>query len=287
MEEFDSELNRLNSACEYLRGIISLVPKVAIVLGSGLGECLNNFEIEYVINYHDIPYLQKPTVETHKGRYLIGRLDNIPIIVMQGRIHYYEGYDMADVVRPIRVMKMLGARKIILTNSAGAINCSFNIGQFVLIKDQIASFLPSPLRGTNADSLGIKFPDMSNIYDKKTRIAIKKIATEKKVDLNEGVYLQTAGPNFESPAEISMYKVLGADLVGMSTACEAIAARHMGMTVCGISFISNMASGITKKEITFEEIMVETEKMKNELSIFLSSCVKGLARDLNYENKTI
>src|SRR5699024_8813645 len=164
---------------------------------------------------------------------------DVPAVAMKGRVHYYEGYSMEDVVLPTRLMKRMGIEILFLTNASGGINRSFHVGDFMLITDQISSFAPSPLIGENVSELGDRFPDMTHIYDIEMQKLIRKTASEEKIDLKEGVYLQTTGPNFESPAEIRMYAVLGADAVGMSTACEAIAARHAGLRVCGISCVSN------------------------------------------------
>ena len=174
--------------------------------------------------------------------------------MMQGRIHYYEGYEMSDVVLPVRLMCAMGAKKIILTNAAGGMGDGFVPGDLMLITDQISSLVPSPLRGKNCDEMGLRFPDMSEIYTLSLREAAFKAAEKCGIDLKSGVYIQTPGPNYESPAEIKMYKLWGADAVGMSTACEAIAARHMGAEICGISCISNMAAGISKNPLTHEEV---------------------------------
>ena len=173
---------------------------------------------------------------------------------MQGRIHYYEGYEIEDVVLPIRLMKLMGAEILFLTNSAGGVNPEFEAGDFMLIKDQISSFVPSPLIGENIDSLGTRFPDMSHIYDLELQQLIRKSAQKLDICLREGIYLQFTGPNYESPAEVRMARLLGADAVGMSTAVEAIAANHMGMRICGVSFISNLGCGMTDEPLTHEQV---------------------------------
>ena len=173
---------------------------------------------------------------------------------MQGRVHYYEGYPMEDVVLPIRLMKKLGAEILFLTNAAGGVNYEFAAGDFMLITDQIAIFVPSPLIGENIEELGVRFPDMSAIYDKDLQQLIKMTAKEQNIILKEGVYLQFTGPAYESPQEVKMARILGADAVGMSTACEAIAANHMGMRICGISCISNLACGMTDAPLSHKEV---------------------------------
>lgn len=244
----------LSRCYQAIRNKTDFTPKVAIILGSGLGEVVKQMQIVCVIPYSDIPGFPVSTVQGHVGRFLFGYINEVPVVVMQGRIHFYEGYNMEEVVLPIRIMRMLGATTLILTNSAGGVNESYYPGQLVLVKDHIASFVPNSLRGTNIDFLGTRFPDMSDIYSKKLREVIRKGADTLKIPVTEGIYLQTAGPSFESPAEIKMYRLLGADLVGMSTACEAIAAKHAGMEIGCISFVSNLAAGMTDSTLTMEEV---------------------------------
>lgn len=245
---------KLDNCYKFLKSKINITPYVAIVLGSGLGNVIKGVSNMQIINYSDIPDFPISTVDGHRGRYLFGYIENIPIVIMQGRVHYYEGYDMPDVVLPIRIMRMLGAKKIILTNSSGGVNYDYQPGQLVLVKDHIASFIPNCLRGTNISFLGTRFPDMSQIYSGYLRDIVKDLAKKMNIHIKEGVYLQTLGPSFESPAEINMYRTLGVDLVGMSTACEAIAAKHAGMEICCISVVSNLASGMTDHILTIEEV---------------------------------
>ena len=195
---------------------------------------------------------------------------------MQGRVHYYEGYDMADVVLPIRLMYMLGAKTLILTNAAGGIAPSLCPGDLMLITDQISSFVPSPLRGANMEQLGPRFPDMSCIYDKSLGQILEKTAAALDMPLKKGIYLQMGGPNYESPAEVRMCKTLGADAVGMSTACEAVAANHMGMKICGISCISNMASGISEKPLSHEEVQEMADQTAPRFKRFLYDSIVAI-----------
>ena len=198
---------------------------------------------------------------------------------MKGRVHYYEGYSMEDVVLPVRLMKRMGIEILFLTNAAGGINRSFQVGDFMMITDQISSFAPSPLIGENVSELGERFPDMTHIYDEKLMDLIERTAGEENISLQKGVYLQTTGPNFESPAEIRMYSVLGADAVGMSTACEAIAARHAGVRVCGISCISNMASGITEEELCHLDVQAAADRRAGEFERLVTKSIEKMQEE--------
>ncbi|WP_069999008.1 purine-nucleoside phosphorylase [Cellulosilyticum sp. I15G10I2] len=240
---------------------IDFKPKVALVLGSGLGDYAESIEIKATLDYHDIEGFPVSTVPGHKGRFIFGYINEVPVVIMQGRVHYYEGYPMSDVVLPIRLMKMMGAEILFLTNAAGGTNFDFQAGDFMLITDQIASFVESPLMGSNIDELGTRFPDMSTIYDKDLRSIIKNTAESLGITLKEGAYLQLSGPNFESPTEVKMCRILGADAVGMSTACEAVAANHMGMKICGISCISNLACGMTDQPLSHGEVQETADKV--------------------------
>lgn len=245
---------KLLSCYDCMKKRIKFTPKVALVLGSGLGEYAETIQIVASLNYSDIIDFPVSTVVGHKGRFVFGYIGEVPVVIMQGRIHYYEGYDIEDVVLPIRLMKLMGAEILFLTNSAGGVNPEFEAGDFMLIRDQISSFVPSPLIGENIDSLGTRFPDMSHIYDPKLQQLIRESAQQLDICLREGVYLQFTGPNYESPAEVRMARLLGADAVGMSTAVEAIAANHMGMKICGVSFISNLGCGMTDEPLTHEQV---------------------------------
>lgn len=245
---------KLLSCYDCLKKRIKFTPKVALVLGSGLGEYAETIQIVASLNYSDIIDFPVSTVAGHRGRFVFGYIEEVPVVIMQGRIHYYEGYEIEDVVLPIRLMKLMGAEILFLTNSAGGVNPEFEAGDFMLIKDQISSFVPSPLIGENIDSLGTRFPDMSHIYDLELQQLIRESAQKLDICLREGIYLQFTGPNYESPAEVRMARLLGADAVGMSTAVEAIAANHMGMRVCGVSFISNLGCGMTNEPLTHEQV---------------------------------
>ena len=264
---------KLNSVFKYIRSITDFEPEIAIILGSGLGGFADGIKPEKIIDYSEIPNFPKSTVEGHMGRFILGYIENVPIIAMQGRVHFYEGYDIHDVVLPVRVMKMLGAEKLIITNASGGINPSFSAGELMLIRDHISSFVPSPLTGENVDEMGTRFPDMSHVYSPKLCDITLKAAKELGIMLHEGVYVQTSGPNYETPAEIKMYCALGADAVGMSTACEAMAANHAGMEICGISCISNLAAGISKTPLTHAEIKVAAEKVGKDFARLITKIV--------------
>lgn len=233
---------------------IDFTPKVALVLGSGLGDFAETIRVVDTLDYHDIEGFPVSTVPGHTGRFIFGYVGEVPVVCMQGRVHYYEGYEMSDVVLPARLMKMMGAEVLFLTNAAGGVKQGFHAGDLMLITGQIASFIPSPLRGANIDELGVRFPDMSQIYDLDLHRIARKAAVTLGIDMKEGTYLQFSGPQYESPQEVTMSRTLGADAVGMSTACEAIAARHMGMKVVGISCISNLACGISPTPLSHKEV---------------------------------
>ncbi|MFW5669990.1 MAG: purine-nucleoside phosphorylase [Acetivibrio ethanolgignens] len=246
---------------ESVRKKVDFKPEVALILGSGLGDYAETIQVEATLDYQEIEGFPVSTVVGHKGRFIFGYVGEVPVVIMQGRDHYSEGYSMQDVVLPARLMKLLGARILFLTNAAGGINKSFSAGDFMMITDQIASFVPSPLIGANIEELGTRFPDMSEIYDKDLQEVIRGVAKNLSIPLKEGVYLQLTGPAFETPAEVQMCGLLGADAVGMSTACEAVAANHMGMKICGISCISNLASGLTDSPLSHEEVFEAATKV--------------------------
>ena len=243
---------------------IDFQPEVALVLGSGLGEYAREIDVKAVVPYKEIPGFPVSTVAGHQGRFLFGYVKQVPVVAMQGRVHYYEGYPITDVVLPVRLMGLLGAKKLILTNAAGGVNFSFNPGTLMVITDHIASMVPNPLIGPNMEELGTRFPDMSEIYDRKLREIILQAGRNTGVSLQQGVYVQLTGPSYESPAEIRMCRAMGADAVGMSTACEAVAARHMGLQVCGISCITNMAAGMSGQPLNHEEVQETADRVAEE-----------------------
>lgn len=260
---------------------INFTPKAALVLGSGLGGYADEIKIEATLDYSELEGFPVSTVIGHKGRFVFGYVGEVPVVVMQGRVHYYEGYSMQDVVLPARLMRMMGAEVLFLTNAAGGINWQFEAGDFMMITDHISSLVPSPLIGSNFDELGTRFPDMSCVYDHELRDIIQSAATELKIPLRKGVYIQLTGPNFETPAEIRMFRALGADAVGMSTACEAIAARHAGMRVCGISCISNLACGMTLNKLTHDEVQETANRVSRNFKALVTESITRMAPIIN------
>ena len=240
---------------------IPFAPDVALVLGSGLGDYADHIQVEAAIDYHEIEGFPVSTVPGHKGRFVFSHIEGVPVVLMQGRVHYYEGYAMTDVVLPIRLMKLMGARILFLTNASGGVNFDFAAGDLMLIRGQISSLVPSPLIGPNLDELGPRFPDMSHIYDEDLRSLIRECAAELDIPLREGVYVQFTGPAYESPQEVRMCRILGGDACGMSTACEAVAANHMGMKICGISCISNLACGMTDQPLSHKEVQETADRV--------------------------
>jgi len=248
---------------KYARGI-----KVALVLGSGLGAFAEEIDNAVEIPYEDIPHFQKSTVEGHAGRLVLGEIEGISVAIQQGRFHYYEGYDISQVVFPIRVFGVLGIKNLILTNAAGSVNADFRQGSLMLIRDHINLMGVNPLRGKNDERFGVRFPDMSEVYatdfqqiamKEAKQMARERFESGKDEELNpflrRGVYCGLAGPCYETPSEIHMVRILGADAVGMSTVPEAITARHLGMKILGVSCITNMAAGMTDEPINHEEVM--------------------------------
>ena len=234
---------KLISCYESIREKIPFTPRVALVLGSGLGDYAEKIRVEAELDYHEIDGFPVSTVPGHAGKFIFGWIGSVPVVCMKGRVHFYEGYPVSDVVLPIRLMKRMGAELLFLTNASGGINPSFSAGDLMLLTDHISLFAPNPLIGQNFDELGVRFPDMTQVYDRKLQEILKKTAAEQKIALQEGVYAQLTGPSYETPAEVELLRRLGADAVGMSTAVEAVAANHMGMRICGISCISNLAAG--------------------------------------------
>lgn len=268
---------KLQKCYDCVTAKIKTKPEIGIVLGSGLGTFAQEVEIEEEISYGEIEGFPVSTVQGHNGKYLFGTLAGHKVALMQGRVHYYEGYDITDVVLPIRLMGRLGAKVLFLTNAAGGIMDGMQAGDLMVIKDQIACLVPSPLAGPNLDELGPRFPDMSAIYTPALRDAIHEAANEEQIAVKEGVYIQTAGPQYETPAEIRAFKAIGADAVGMSTGCEAIAARHMGMQVCGISCISNLAAGISDKPLSHKEVQEAADKVAADFSRLVTRSIEKIA----------
>ena len=275
MEQVFEKLERCLESC---RDRIPFVPKTALVLGSGLGDYAEHFPVEGEIPYREIEGFPVSTVQGHKGRFVFAHVGEVPVVMMQGRVHYYEGYPMTDVVLPIRLMRRMGAEILFLTNAAGGVNYDFQAGDFMMITDQISSFVPSPLIGPNSEKLGPRFPDMSRIYDRDLQEILRNTARELGIPLREGTYLQLTGPNFESPPEVKMCRILGADAVGMSTACEAVAANHMGMRICGISCISNLACGMTEQPLSHQEVQEAADRVAPLFRQLVTESIRNMCR---------
>lgn len=250
----DNRYEVIKKIADNIRDRIKNVPEVALILGSGLGGMVDEIDIETIIPYDEIEGFPVPTVQGHAGRMIFGSICGKNIVAFQGRIHYYECKDMEKATMITRIIKAMGIEKIILTNAAGGIGPGFCEGDIMMITDHISSFVPSPLIGKNIEEFGPRFPDMTNVYDKQVIKQVVESAKKENIQLQQGVYLQTTGPNYETPAEVKLYAMLGANAVGMSTACEAMVARHMGMKICGMSCITNMAAGLGEKELSHEEV---------------------------------
>lgn len=268
--------NKLLKCLESVREKTDFKPEVALILGSGLGDFANDIKIVDTIKYTDIEGFPVSTVKGHEGRFVFGYVEETPVVIMQGRVHYYEGYKMSDVVLPTRLMGMMGAKKILLTNAAGGANPTYKPGDLMIITDHITTGVPSPLIGPNLEELGTRFPDMSEVYSKRLQDVIRNCAKECDLELKEGVYVQFTGPNYETPAEVKLAQTWGGDAVGMSTACEAMVARHMGMEVCGISCITNMAAGISKVELNHKEVQETADRVAKSFKSLVAKVVVNM-----------
>lgn len=268
---------RAEAAAQFIRGRINVEPKIAVVLGSGLGAFADQLKAQTAIPYDEIPGFARSTVEGHAGRLVVGTTGESVVAAMQGRFHYYEGYSLADVTFPVRVFSRLGIKSLLLTNAAGGINVDFKQGALMLISDHLNLIGESPLRGANDNRFGARFPDLSEVYDR----AFQQIAVEEaralNVELRHGVYAALSGPSYETPAEVRMLRVLGADAVGMSTVPEATVARHSGIKVLGISCITNMAAGVLNQPIDHAEVMETGERVRVTFTELLSRVIPRLA----------
>lgn len=267
---------KLLKCYESIQKKIDFKPEIALVLGSGLGDYGETIDIVATLDYHDIEGFPISTVEGHKGRFIFGYIQGVPVVCMQGRVHYYEGYAMSDVVLPTRLMKMMGAKVLFLTNAAGGLNFDFHAGDFMMITDHIMTFVPSPLIGENINELGARFPDMSDVYRKELQDIIRGTANELGIKLQEGVYIQLTGPNYETPAEVRMCRALGADAAGMSTAAEAVAANHMGMKVCGISCITNLGCGMLDQPLSHAEVQETADRVAVDFKRLITQAIVNI-----------
>lgn len=248
-----------------------------MILGSGLGNVVDAIDVEVAIPYGEIPGARASTVMGHQGRLILGRAKGTPIVVMQGRVHFYEGYEMDEVMFLTRVLGKLGIKKLVVTNAAGGINTSYVAGDLMLISDHINFMGVNPLRGPNIDDLGLRFPDMTDAYATSLRGIAKEVAASLNLELKEGVYLGLSGPTYETPAEIRAFRILGADAVGMSTVPEVIAAAHMQIPALGISCITNMAAGILNQKLTHQEVMETTQRVQKQFTALVLGVLERLA----------
>ena len=261
---------RIYAAADYIRSRTDLHPTIGLVLGSGLGDFADTLEEAVRIPYADIPNFPVPTVPGHAGALVFGKKCGKTVVVLQGRIHYYEGYSMQTLTMPIRVLAKLGVKNLVLTNAAGGSNPAYNPGTMMLIRDHINYSGANPLMGPNLDAFGPRFPDMSDLYTKSLREAIKEKASAAGISLQEGVYAMYSGPNYETPAEIRMFRILGADTVGMSTVPEALVAGHCGMNVVGVSCVTNMAAGVLPVKLSHTEVMETANRVHDTFQTLLN-----------------
>jgi purine-nucleoside phosphorylase len=264
-------------AVDSIRSKSSLQPEIGVILGSGLGNVVDAVDIDASIPYGEIPNARASTVLGHQGRLILGRANGTPVAMMQGRVHFYEGYEMQEVMFLARVLGRLGIKKLIVTNAAGGINTSYVPGDLMLISDHINLMGVNPLRGPNLDELGVRFPDMSDAYSESLREMAKEVAAEMGIDVKEGVYLALSGPTYETPAEIRAFRILGADAVGMSTAPEVIALAQMQIPVLGISCITNMAAGVIKQKLTHQEVMDTTTRVEKQFTALVVALIARLS----------
>lgn len=276
-----TELNKLNEAYEYVRKFTDFVPEVCLILGSGLGGVIQDVEIEKEFLYNEIPSFPVSTTPYHDGKLILGNLRGVKVLVFSGRVHLYEGYTPNEVVRPVRLSYLLGARKLVLTNSAGGINKDYKVGDIVLIYDHISSFVESPIKGDIRREFGTKnlFPDMSDVYNKNLLEIVVKEGEKQGITIKKGVYLQTTGAQYETPAEIRFFEIIGADLVGMSTAVEATAGVHAGMKVVALSTVTNMACGISKTALSHEEVKAVAGQTAEKLKNLIYGAIEKIAKE--------
>ena len=275
-----AEFRQAEAAAKFIRRRTKLRPKIVLVLGSGLGAFADEFANATRIPYREIPHFPRSTAIGHRGQLVLGTVAGVPVAGMQGRVHLYEGYSASQVAFPMRVFARMGVKAVILTNAAGGINLSYSEGALVALRDHINLQGANPLVGPNDDRFGPRFPDMTRAYDSDFRRFVAEEGKNLKLDLHEGVYLALAGPNYETPAEIHAFRTLGADLVGMSTVPEVLAARHSGIRVLGISCVTNMAAGITGKALTAEEVFETGGRVKTQFIALLKALIPRIESSL-------
>ncbi|GAA0115955.1 purine-nucleoside phosphorylase [Clostridium senegalense] len=266
----------VTESVKYIESKLNFKPEIGVILGSGLGDMADNIEEKVVIKYNEIPNFPVSTVQGHKGQFVVGKLNGKNVIMMQGRFHFYEGYDIQLLSLPIYVMKNLGVKTLMVTNAAGGVNTEFTPGDLMIIKDHINFCGNNPLIGENDEEIGVRFPDMSEAYSKEYVAIAKKVGNDLGLKLKEGVYMMFSGPTYETPSEVKMARILGADAVGMSTVPEVIAARHCGIKVLGISCITNMAAGILDQPLNHEEVMETSANVKKDFTALVKTIIEKL-----------
>jgi purine-nucleoside phosphorylase len=271
-----NEFERVVEAVKFVSGKCPFEPVVGIVLGSGLGDFADHLSAAVCLPYAEIPHFKKTSIQGHAGRLVMGRVGDVPVAVLQGRYHYYEGHDISDVVFPVRVLCRLGIKRLVLTNAAGGISPPLAPGDLMVIRDHLNLMGVHPLRGENDERLGPRFPDMSEVYDRKAAEVFEAALGSLGLPVRSGVYAALSGPSYETPAEIRMLSVLGADAVGMSTVPEAIAARHMGVKVAGVSCITNLAAGISPTPLSHKEVTETADRVKKTFIALLETAIPRL-----------
>ncbi len=273
----EQELNKkIQEAKGYLNERITVTPEFGIILGSGLGKLADLAENSIVIKYEDIPHFPVSTVAGHSGKLIVGKIASKTVMMMQGRFHYYEGYEMNEVTFPVRLMQVLGIKNLIVTNAAGGVNKEYKPGDLVLIEDHLNLMGVNPLRGANVSDFGPRFPDLSEAYDHKWREKAIELMPTMGLEPKRGVYAAVSGPSYETPAEIRYLRTIGADLVGMSTAPEVIVANHGGMKVLGISCVTNMAAGVLPEKLSHNEVIATTQRIEQQFVGFVKSLISIL-----------
>ncbi|MBE6067923.1 MAG: purine-nucleoside phosphorylase [Clostridium lundense] len=269
-------LEKVKESVDFIKSKIDISPEIGIILGSGLGDLAEKVENKVIVKYEDIPNMPKSTVVGHAGQYVFGKLSGKDVVMMQGRIHYYEGHPMEIIALPIHIMKFLGIKTLIVTNAAGGVNTSFNPGDLMIITDHINFVFNNPLIGKNDEEIGPRFPDMSMPYDKDLVNLSEEVAKTHNINIQKGVYVMMPGPTYETPAEVKMIRIIGGDAVGMSTVPEVIVAKHAGLKVLGISCITNMASGILDQPLNHQEVIETSNRVKGTFTRLITNIVEKM-----------
>lgn len=269
-------IEKLQETTAYIRNQCDIKPKLGVVLGSGLGAFVKKVNVACSIPYVDLPHFESTTVEGHKGRLILGHVDKTPIAILQGRVHYYEGYSMDSVVYPVRTIAMLGSEVVMLTNSAGGLDPKMSPGDFMVIEDHINMMGINPLMGPNIKNLGPRFPDMTEAYDKKLTQKMRETLDQMKVNHWSGIYCGVSGPTYETPAEVRFLQMMGGKAVGMSTVPESIAANHLGLRVCAVSCITNLAAGLSQHRLTHAEVTERATSVEEKFSTFLKNFLTSI-----------